>query len=381
MPAPGEPLERLGFLTIGSFDPDDPAPATRPRLAVIELGESLGFDSAWLRQPPPPARHLRTDRRPRGRLPAHLRIEFGTAVTPLGWENPLRLAEDLATVDVLSGGRLNPGFSAGTPMHWDDVKAALYPDTAEIEDLSYERAARLLRLVSGEPASDFEGVQGIEVFSRQVQPHSPGLASRMWMGAGSLSSARWAGEHRLNLLTSSVIRDDGSTDFAQIQAAQTQAFRAAHPDGPAARVSQGLVVIPTDTATPAQREKYAAYVEARTPRTRTPQGPCQAAVRRRPARHLGRDRRAALRPRGIPRGPGSGVRTAVLVRRGGLRADPHRHRHPPGPGPGLAACFLNLLRVYPPAMVAADASRRSARSQRGAAGGDPSSVRSIEGVC
>jgi alkanesulfonate monooxygenase SsuD/methylene tetrahydromethanopterin reductase-like flavin-dependent oxidoreductase (luciferase family) len=275
MPKPGQPLERLGFLTIGSFDPDDPGAGHETTLKVMELGEQLGFDSAWLRH-----RHLQHGiSSPVAVLAAASqrtsRIEFGTAVTPLGWENPLRLAEDLATVDVLSGGRLNPGFSSGTPMHWDDVKAALYPDTADIENLTYERALRLLRLVAGEPASDFEGVQGIEVFSRRVQPHSPGLRSRMWMGAGSLNSARWAGEHGLNLLTSSVIGDDGSLDFAQIQAAQIQAFRAVHPAGVAARVSQGLVVIPTDSATPAQREKYTAYVEARTPRTRVPQGPAK----------------------------------------------------------------------------------------------------------
>ena len=49
------------------------------------------------------------------------RIELGTAVIPLGWENPLRPAEDLATVDILSGGRLNPGLSVGPPMHYDQI--------------------------------------------------------------------------------------------------------------------------------------------------------------------------------------------------------------------------------------------------------------------
>ena len=103
------------------------------------------------------------------------RIELGTAVIPLGWENPLRLAEDLATVDMLSGGRLNPGISVGPPMRYDEVKAALYPDTADVEDFSYERVQRLLRFIRGEPATEFSGVEGIEVFSDRVQPHSPGL--------------------------------------------------------------------------------------------------------------------------------------------------------------------------------------------------------------
>src|SRR5206468_2634276 len=150
MPKPGEQLEKLGFLTIGLFDGDDPGAGHESTLQVIELGERLGFDSAWVRH-----RHLQHGiSSPVAVLAAATqrtrRIELGTAVTPLGWENPLRLAEDLATVDVLSGGRLNPGVSVGPPMRWDNVKEALYPDTADVEDFSYERVLRLLRFVAGE---------------------------------------------------------------------------------------------------------------------------------------------------------------------------------------------------------------------------------------
>jgi alkanesulfonate monooxygenase SsuD/methylene tetrahydromethanopterin reductase-like flavin-dependent oxidoreductase (luciferase family) len=94
----------------------------------------------------------------------------------------------------------------------------------------------------------------------------------MWYGGASMASARWAGEHRMNFLTSSVVRAEETTDFAAIQQAHIRAFRSAHPGG---RVSQGLVVIPTDSATAAQQEKYAAYVQSRTPRTATPQGPAR----------------------------------------------------------------------------------------------------------
>src|SRR5690242_7587272 len=194
MPSAARPLRKLGFLTIGLFDEADPARGHESTLEVIELGERLGFDSAWVRH-----RHLQFGiSSPVAVLAAASqrtsRIELGTAVIPLGWENPLRLAEDLATVDVLSGGRLNPGVSVGPPMHWDRVKEALYPDTADAEDFSYERVRRLLDLVRGVPVTD-AGVEGFEVFSDRVQPHSPGLGSRMWYGGGSLSSARWAGEH------------------------------------------------------------------------------------------------------------------------------------------------------------------------------------------
>lgn len=159
---------------------------------MIELGERLGFDSAWLRH-----RHLRYGIScPVAVLAAASqrtgRIEFGTAVTPQGWEKPLRLAEDLSTVDVLSGGRLHPGVSGGPPMHFADVRDSLYPDTAEAEDFSYERVRRLVRLVRGHPASGFSGAEGIERYSDRIQPHAPGLADRIWYGPASLNSARWA---------------------------------------------------------------------------------------------------------------------------------------------------------------------------------------------
>jgi alkanesulfonate monooxygenase SsuD/methylene tetrahydromethanopterin reductase-like flavin-dependent oxidoreductase (luciferase family) len=203
------------------------------------------------------------------------RIDLGTAVIPLGWENPLRLAEDLATVDVLSAGRLNPGISVGPPMNFDRVKDALYPDTADSEDFGYDRVRRLLDFVRGEPAGEIAGTEGFEVFADRVQPHSPGLGRRMWYGGGSLRSARWAGENAMNLLTSSVVKAEESEDFAEIQLSHIREFRAHHPEGDRARVSQGLVVIPTDSASPEQRRRYEEYAEKRTPRTAVPQGPAR----------------------------------------------------------------------------------------------------------
>jgi alkanesulfonate monooxygenase SsuD/methylene tetrahydromethanopterin reductase-like flavin-dependent oxidoreductase (luciferase family) len=291
MPSNSRPLRKLGFLTIGLFDEADPRRGHESTLEIIELGERLGFDSAWLRH-----RHLQNGiSSPVAVLAAASqrtsRIELGTAVIPLGWENPLRLAEDLATVDVLSGGRLNPGVSVGPPMHYDRVKEALYPDTADAEDFGYGRVRRLLDLVRGKPVTDFSGVEGFEAARRQphieyssdrVQPHSPGLGGRMWYGGGSRGSARWAGEHGMNFLTSSVVKAEGpedtastSPDFAEIQLSHIRAFRSRHPDGDSARVSQGLVVIPTDSATPEQRARYEEYVAKRTPRTASPQGPAR----------------------------------------------------------------------------------------------------------
>lgn len=277
MPTQEHPLRKLGFLTIGLFDPTDPAAGHRSTLEIIELGERLGFDSAWLRH-----RHLQFGiSSPVAVMAAASqrtsRIELGTAVTPLGWENPLRLAEDLATVDLLAGGRINPGLSVGEPMNYHTVKHELYPDSSESEDFSYARVDRFARLVAGEKVRDFSGKQGVvEEYSNRVEPHSPGLRSRLWYGAGSMKSAVWAGANGFNLLSSSVIfpDKDQEPDFARVQQSQIRAYReAAAASGNTARASQGLVVIPTDSASAAQQEKYQRYVDQRTPRTSAPQGP------------------------------------------------------------------------------------------------------------
>jgi alkanesulfonate monooxygenase SsuD/methylene tetrahydromethanopterin reductase-like flavin-dependent oxidoreductase (luciferase family) len=267
------PLRSLGFLTIGSFDRDDPRAGHDATIAIIERAERLGFDSAWLRD-----RHLQYGiSSPVAVLAALTQrtstIRLGTAVIPLGFENPFRLAEDLATVDVLAGGRLDPGFSVGPPRRFDEVRHALYPDTAGQEEFGYERLERLRRFIAGEEAGGVAGTDGVETYSERIEPHAAGLADRLWYGAASQDSALWAATHGFHLLTSSVIQAVGSHDFDTEQSTQIRRYREHHPAGESARVSQGLVVIPTDTATAEQRERYRAYATARSARVGVPQGP------------------------------------------------------------------------------------------------------------
>jgi hypothetical protein len=147
-----------------------------------------------------------------------------------------------------------------------------------VQDFSKERVLRLLRALRGEPVSDFAGTVGIEQFTDHIQPHSPGLADRVW-SRGGLSSAIWAAEQGINYLTSSVVSTQdisGGTscvDFATIQGQQIDAYRTHHPHPERARVSQGLVVIPTDSATDEQVRRYREYAAGRLERTRAPQGP------------------------------------------------------------------------------------------------------------
>lgn len=108
-------ISHFAFLVPGNYHDDDPAQGLEETLQLFEAGEALGYDSAWVRQ-----RHLERGVSSAATFLAAAsqrtkRIGLGTAVIQLGYENPFRLAEDLATVDVLSHGRLNVGVSVGAP--------------------------------------------------------------------------------------------------------------------------------------------------------------------------------------------------------------------------------------------------------------------------
>jgi len=110
-------ISHIGFLTPGNYPDGDPLSGLEQTLQQLQFGEELGFDSAWVRQ-----RHLEPGISSASAFLAAAtqrtsRIELGTAVIPIGYESPYRLAEDLATVDILARGRLNIGVSAGRPLH------------------------------------------------------------------------------------------------------------------------------------------------------------------------------------------------------------------------------------------------------------------------
>ena len=166
----------------------------------------------------------------------------------------------------------------------------------------------------------------------------PGSADGSGTAARSLRSARWAGEHGMNFLTSSVVsaKAEESQDFARIQLSHVRAFRAHHPDGNAARVSQGLVVIPTDSASPAQRRGTRQYARGAAAADGVTAGPGPAAVLARPASaRRTRSPSGCTAHAGVPRDRRGRVRAAVHVRARGLRADPHRPGDPSRAGPGL----------------------------------------------
>ncbi|MFK0174034.1 LLM class flavin-dependent oxidoreductase [Streptomyces sp. NPDC090306] len=267
-------LSSLAFLTPGNFADGDPATGLEETLALFEYGERLGYDGAWVRQ-----RHLEHGV---GSAAVFLaaasqrteRIELGTAVIPIGYENPFRLAEDLSLADVLSGGRLQAGFSTGMP-HADLLGDVVHDGDWREYDLSYGRIARVVEHLRGDYLGDPDTVihSPGNVQRPRLQPHNPGLADRIWYGGGSRRSARWAGRQGLSLLTGNIVTGEDTDDVATAQRNLLDEHRRALPEGSSARVALGRVIVPLDGADAAGRARYRAYAESRHARTLAPQGP------------------------------------------------------------------------------------------------------------
>lgn len=264
----------LSFLTPGNYPDDDPYSGLEDTLRLFEYGERLGFDGAWIRQ-----RHLEHGV---GSAAVFLaaagqrtsRIELGTAVIPIGYESPFRLAEDLSLADVLSRGRLQAGFSAGTPPHADLIGDLVFDGDWRTYDLSYGRISRLIENLRGGYLGDVDTVIHSPGNTQRprLQPHNPGLIDRLWYGGGSISSVRWAGENGLNLLTGNIVFGERSDDFTTTQLSLIDDYRRLVDPARPARVAVGRVIVPFDSADRTTRERYRQYAASRHERTTAPQG-------------------------------------------------------------------------------------------------------------
>lgn len=265
-------ISHFSILIPGNFAADDPFTGLEDTLQLFELAEELGYDSAWVRQ-----RHLERGVSSAATFLAAAtqrtrRIGLGSAVIQLGYENPFRLAEDLATVDVLSQGRLNVGVSAG-PAPFAHLLPGYLPQWPEGES-RYAVAEKLAQALRSEPLSDQSeagNAAGDQV--PRLHPHAKGLTDRLWYGAGSTASAEWAGRNGWKLLTGNVITAESHKVFLRTQGDLIRTYRESWQGAGQPQVALGRVLLPTDTATPAQRAKYAAFVERRLPRTCQPNGP------------------------------------------------------------------------------------------------------------
>jgi alkanesulfonate monooxygenase SsuD/methylene tetrahydromethanopterin reductase-like flavin-dependent oxidoreductase (luciferase family) len=252
-------MKKIGFLSFGHWS-DSPGSQVRSAadslLQSVELAvaaEELGADGAYFRvhhfaqqlaSPFPllAAAGARTSR-----------IELGTAVIDMRYENPGYMAEDAGAADLLAEGRLQLGISRGSPEQVVDGWRyfGYQPAAGQTDaDMAREHARVFLELLKGEgfaqpsPRPMFRNPPGL----LRVEPHSPGLRDRIWWGAGSDSTAVWAARLGMNLQSSTLKSNESDQPFHVQQARQIQAFRnawkeAGHQREPRVSVSRSIFAL------------------------------------------------------------------------------------------------------------------------------------------
>ena len=255
-------MKRIGFLSFGHWTPS-PQSQTRSAsdalLQSIELAEAvedLGADGAYFR-----VHHFARQLASPFPLLAAVgartsRIEIGTGVIDMRYENPLYMAEDAGAADLIAGGRLQLGISRGSPEQVIDGFRYFGYAPAEGSDhaeLAREHARVFLEVISGggfaepNPRPMFPNPPGL----LGIEPHSPGLRERIWWGAGTRASAEWVGEQGMNLMSSTLLTEDTGVPFHRLQAEQIQRFRdswraAGHEREPRVSVSRSIFPITSD---------------------------------------------------------------------------------------------------------------------------------------
>lgn len=236
---------KLGFFTRVL---DDAAPPERYRLGLEQIAhaEALGYDTAWVAQ-----HHFHEFE---GGLPAPMvflaqaaartgRIRLGTGIVTLPLDLPLRVAEDAAVLDHMSGGRLEVGVGPGGN---HSAFAAFGRDALERHRLTSDGLDMLRGAWRGEalPGGD------------RLYPVNPGLAARLWQATFSVEGGRRAGADGDGLLLSRTQprpKDRPGMSVAEIQAPILDAYYAALRPGVAPRVLASRSVFVADSAVEAMR--------------------------------------------------------------------------------------------------------------------------------
>ena len=256
-------MKNIGFLSFGHWTP---SPHSQARTAAdvltqsIELAvaaEELGADGAYFR-----VHHFARQLSSPFPLLAAIgartsRIEIGTGVIDMRYENPLYMAEDAGAADLISGGRLQLGISRGSPEQVVDGFRYFGFDPAEDDpsgaQMGRQHAEVLLEVLKGEgfaqpsPRPMFANPPGL----LRPEPHSEGLRDRIWWGAGSDSTARWAAELGMNLMSSTLKEDESGEPFHVQQRKQIEVFReawreAGHEREPRVSISRSIFALTSD---------------------------------------------------------------------------------------------------------------------------------------
>ena len=254
--------KKIGFLSFGHWSPT-PGSGTRSAadalLQSIDLAvaaEELGADGAYFR-----VHHFARQLASPFPLLAAVgartkRIEIGTAVIDMRYENPLYMAEDAGAADLIAGGRLQLGISRGSPEQVIEGWRHFGYEPAEGQsdaDMARAHAQVFLAVLSGEgfaapnPRPMFPNPPGL----LRLEPYSEGLRERIWWGAATDATAVWAAEQGMNLQSSTLKFDESGEPLHIQQARQIRAYRAAwkaagHGRESRVSVSRSIFALMTD---------------------------------------------------------------------------------------------------------------------------------------
>ncbi|MBS1949260.1 MAG: LLM class flavin-dependent oxidoreductase [Bacteroidetes bacterium] len=256
-------MKKIGFLSFGHWG-NHPAYTTKTAsdalLESIDLAvaaEEIGMDGAYFR-----VHHFARQLASPFPLLAAIgaktkKIEIGTGVIDLRYENPLYMVEDAGAADLISGGRLQLGISRGAPEQvidgWKHFGYELKSGETDA-DMSREKALQFLEALKGvgfarpNPNPMFPNPPGL----LRLEPHSPGLRDRIWWGSASNSTAVWAGKIGMNLQSSTLKFDESGKPFHIQQAEQIRLYKqawkeAGHQRAPRISVSRSIFALMNDT--------------------------------------------------------------------------------------------------------------------------------------
>ena len=256
------PAKKIGFLSFGHWSPSAHSKARSASDALLQsidlavVAEQLGLDGAYFR-----VHHFARQLGSPFPLLAAVgaktsRIEIGTAVIDMRYENPMYMAEDAGAADIIAGGRLQLGISRGSPEQVIDGWRYFGYQPAEGEtdaDMARRHAEVFLDVLRGQgfakpnPRPMFPNPPGL----LRVEPHSEGLRDRVWWGAATNATAEWAAKLGMNLQSSTLKFDESGKPFHIQQAEQIRAYRAAwgaagHKRSPRVSVSRSIFALVND---------------------------------------------------------------------------------------------------------------------------------------
>lgn len=255
-------MKKIGFLSFGhwanhpAYDTQTASDTLLQSIDLAVAAEEIGIDGAYFR-----VHHFANQLASPFPLLSAIgartsKIEIGTGVIDMRYENPLYMIEDAGAADLISGGRLQLGISRGSPEQvidgwryfgYEPAAGETDADMGRRKGLEFLEKLKGIGFAQPNPNPMFPNPPGL----LRLEPHSSGLRDRIWWGAGSNATAIWAAENGMNLQSSTLKDDENGKPFHIQQAEQIHLYKetwkkAGHQREPRISVSRSIFALVND---------------------------------------------------------------------------------------------------------------------------------------